>query len=64
VYRLMREDQLRWVRRRKFAVTTDSRHDLRVYPNLAREKVLTDVDQLWRADLTYIRLRKSSCSWQ
>ena len=58
VYRLMREDQLLCVRRRKFAVTTDSRHDLRVYPNLAREKVLTDVDQLWRADLTYIRLRE------
>jgi putative transposase len=58
VYRLMREDHLLCVRRGKFAVTTDSRHDLRVYPNLARQKVLTDVDQLWRADLTYIRLRE------
>jgi putative transposase len=58
VYRLMREDNLLCVRRRKFVVTTDSRHGLRAYPNLARQMVLTDVDQLWRADITYIRLRE------
>jgi transposase InsO family protein len=58
VYRLMREDNLLCVRRRKFVVTTDSGHGLRVYPNLARQMVLTDVDQLWRADITYIRLRE------
>ena len=57
VYRLMREDNLLCVRKRKFVVTTDSNHGQRVYPNLAREMVLTDVDQLWRADITYIRLR-------
>jgi putative transposase len=58
VYRLMREDNLLCVRRRKFVVTTDSAHGLRVYPNLARQMVLTDMDQLWRADITYIRLRE------
>jgi len=58
VYRLMREDNLLCVRRRKFVVTTNSAHGLRVYPNLARQMVLTDVDQLWRADITYIRLRE------
>jgi putative transposase len=58
VYRLMGEDNLLCVRRRKFVVTTDSAHGLRVYPNLARQMVLTDVDQLWRADITYIRLRE------
>jgi len=57
VRRLMREDNLLCIRRRKFVVTTDSAHGLRVYPNLAREMVLTDVDQLWRADITYIRLQ-------
>ncbi len=56
VYRLMREDNLLCVRRRKFAVTTDSEHALRIYPNLAQQMVLTDVDQLWVADITYIRL--------
>ena len=58
VRRLMREDNLLCIRRRKFVVTTDSAHSLRVYPNLAREMVLTDVDQLWRADITYVRLQE------
>jgi putative transposase len=58
VYRLMREDNLLCVRRRKFMVTTDSNHTRKVYPNLARHRVLTGMDQLWRADITYIRLRE------
>ena len=57
VYRLMREDNLLCVRKRKFVVTTDSNHTRRVYPNLARDMVLTEINQLWRADITYIRLR-------
>jgi putative transposase len=57
VLRMMREDNLLCVRRRLFAVTTDSRHGLPVYPNLAREMTPTAVNQLWVADITYIRLR-------
>jgi transposase InsO family protein len=57
VRRLMREDNLLCVRKRKFVVTTDSSHGRRVYPNLARNMILTATDQLWRADITYIRLR-------
>jgi putative transposase len=57
VYRLMREDNLLCLRRRKFVVTTNSAHALPAYPNLAREMTLTDLDQLWVADITYIRLR-------
>lgn len=56
VQRLMREDNLLCLRKRKFVVTTDSDHDLRVYPNLARQMTLTGIDQLWRADITYVRL--------
>jgi putative transposase len=56
VYRLLREDNLLCVRKRKFVVTTDSNHDRKIYPNLAREMVLTGIDQLWVADITYIRL--------
>ena len=37
-------------------VTTDSNHDRRVYPNLAQDMELTGIDQLWVADITYIRL--------
>jgi transposase InsO family protein len=57
VYRILREDNLLCARRRKFIVTTDSNHGCTIYPNLARQMVLTCVDQLWRADITYIRLR-------
>jgi transposase InsO family protein len=56
VRRLMREDNLLCLRKRKFVVTTDSDHGLRVYPNLARQLTLTGIDQLWRADITYVRL--------
>lgn len=56
VYRLMRLDNLLCLRKRKFVVTTDSDHGLTIYPNLARRMTLTGLDQLWRADLTYIRL--------
>ena len=58
VHRLLREDNLLCVRKRKFVVTTDSNHGRKVYPNLARDMVLTGVDQLWRADITYVRLRE------
>jgi transposase InsO family protein len=57
VYRQLREDNLLCVRKRKFVVTTDSNHGRKVYPNLAAAMVLTGVDQLWRADITYVRLR-------
>lgn len=56
VYRLLREDNLLCVRKRKFVVTTESNHGRKVYPNLAANMVLTGVNQLWRADITYIRL--------
>ena len=56
VYRIMRQDNLLCLRRRKFVVTTDSNHNRPLYPNLARGMVLTGIDQLWVADITYIRL--------
>ena len=54
---IMREDNLLAVRRRKFVVTTDSDHDFHIYPNLAQYIDLTDVNQLWVADITYLRLQ-------
>ena len=57
VLRLMRADNLLCVRRRKFILTTDSRHGLPIYPNLSEGMKLTGIDQLWLADITYIRLR-------
>jgi len=56
VLRMMREDNLLCLRRRSFVRTTDSDHGLPVYPNLAKGLVLTGINQLWVADITYIRL--------
>jgi putative transposase len=57
VLRLLRSDNLLCVRRRKFILTTDSGHSLPIYPNLAKGLVLNGIDQLWVADITYIRLQ-------
>jgi len=56
VLRYMREADLLCRRRRAFISTTDSKHDLQVFPNLAKKLAVTDVDQLWVADITYIQL--------
>lgn len=59
VLRLMREDNLLCLRRKRgFMVTTDSRHAHPVYPNLARNMRPTSINQLWVADITYIRLAR------
>jgi transposase InsO family protein len=58
VLRMMQEDNLLAVRKRKFIATTDSRHPFEVFLNLAKRMELTAVNQLWVADLTYIRLRE------
>ncbi len=55
--RLMREDNLLCLRRKSFTpATTDSRHRFRVWPNLARRLEPMAVNQLWVADITYVRL--------
>jgi transposase InsO family protein len=56
VLRLMREDNLLCLRQKSFVVTTDSRHALPIYPNLAHTITPSAVNQLWVADITYIRL--------
>jgi transposase InsO family protein len=56
VLRLMREDNLLCLRKRRFAHTTNSDHRLPVYPNLVPELAVTGCDQLWVSDITYIRL--------
>jgi transposase InsO family protein len=59
VLRLMREDNLLALRKRRYVLTTDSHHPFAIYPNLAPRLVLTGINQLWVADITYIRLRET-----
>ena len=59
VLRLMREDNLLAMRQRRFIPpTTDSRHGWRIWPNLARGLETRNVNELWVADITYIRLNE------
>ena len=57
VLRMMRRDNLLALRRRRFVVTTNSNHKFEVYLNLARRMKLSGMDQLWIADITYLRLQ-------
>jgi transposase InsO family protein len=59
VLRLMRADNLLAIRKRRFVFTTDSRHGYPIYPNLAARLELTGINQLWVADITYVRLRET-----
>jgi putative transposase len=56
VVRLMREDNLLCLRTRACVRTTDAAHPFAVHPNLLPELTVTGLDQLWVADITYIRV--------
>lgn len=56
VLRIMRESSLLVVYKRKWIKTTDSNHQYRIYPNLANSMLLKAINQLWRSDITYIRI--------
>jgi putative transposase len=58
VLRILREDNLLGLPRRRFVVTSDSEHRFEGYLNLASRMKLTGINQLWVADITYIRLQK------
>ncbi len=58
IHRIMREDNLLCLRRRKFVVTTDSKHPHPVFPNRAADLEVTGINQLRVADITYIRLER------
>lgn len=57
VERLLREDNLLALRKRRYVLTTDSKHSQPAYPNLIPLLEITGIDQLWQADITYVRLR-------
>ncbi|MFC4595948.1 IS3 family transposase [Sphingobium tyrosinilyticum] len=56
IKRLMREHSLQPRKRRRYVATTDSAHDLPIFPDLAKDVALTGADQLWVADLTYVAI--------
>jgi len=59
VSRLMRVDNLLALRKKHYVLTTDSHHPFAIYPNLVPRLVVNSINQLWVADITYIRLRET-----
>ncbi len=60
-FEILRRNGLLVKRRRTYAITTNSRHDLPVYPNLLAQAALNAPNSVWVADQTYIRLRQGFC---
>ena len=58
IYRVMKEEGLVARKKKRFIRTTDSDHALEVYPNLAADLLVNGTNQLWVADLSYIRLKE------
>jgi transposase InsO family protein len=59
VLRMMRDKNLLCRARRAFKATTDSSHSFKKYPNLIDGLVPYRTNQLWHADITYIRIVNS-----
>ena len=58
ILRIMQENKLTKKKKRRYIAITDSAHGLKVYPNLAKGFVPTEIDRLWVADITYVRLQQ------
>ncbi len=56
IQRAMQDRGLQRRRKRRFVRTTDSKHGLPVYPNLLQDVVVQRPNQVWAADITYVRL--------
>jgi transposase InsO family protein len=61
VARMMRDDNLLAIQPKRFVITTNSKHKCEVYLNLAGRMTLTGINQLWVADITYVRLKGEFC---
>ena len=59
LFELAREEKLLIKKKKKYCRTTDSRHRFKVYKNLIKDKLLTEPNQVWVCDITYVRVAKS-----
>ena len=60
VAKIMKKMGIQCRKKKRFVSTTDSKHGLRTYPNLAKDLILNRTNQLWCADITYIRILPTS----
>ena len=60
----MRQEGLLIVKRKKYAVTTNSKHWMRKYPFRVRGVALIRPEQVWVADITYLNAGNSNGYFQ
>ena len=56
VLKIMKKMGIQGRIKRKYIATTNSRHNNKIYPNLIKDKEITGINQVWCADITYIRI--------
>ena len=61
IQRIMRDHSLLCQLKKRWTRTTDSDHGHRRYPNLVRSELVERPDQVWAADITYLRLEHGFC---
>ena len=61
LFSILREYDLLVKHKRRYVTTTNSKHWLYKYPNLARNKMLTGPEQLWVSDITYVKTDEGNC---
>ncbi len=61
LFKLLREHHLLINPRRRYVTTTNSKHWLRKYPNIIKDKIITEPEQLWVSDITYIKTDEGNC---
>lgn len=61
LFRLLRENNLLIKPRRRYIQTTNSKHWLKKYPNIARQVELNAAEQVWVSDITYLKTEEGNC---
>ncbi len=61
LFKLLWEHDLLIKHKRRYITTTNSKHWLRKYPNIIRDKKTTEPEQLWVSDITYIKTDEGNC---
>jgi putative transposase len=61
LFALMRHYGLQIRPRRRYIQTTNSRHWLRKWPNIIKEKKAGDPDEIWVSDITYLKTEQGNC---
>ena len=61
LFKLLREHDLLIKPRRRYIQTTNSKHWMKKYPNTAKHLEVTDPEQLWVSDITYLKTEEGNC---